>query len=77
MSHDDYIVGRQIATKGYPFYALIQAAIRQADTDNLAKLEYTFPEIVRELRERYQSPEGRLPEDGERSLNLRLRKEKV
>jgi len=46
-----------------PFYALIMAAMRGADTDNLDKLRAAFPEVYRELRERYNAPGGQIPTD--------------
>lgn len=60
MSYHDYIWGREISTKDYPFYALIQAAMRQADTDNLEKLKSLFPETFRGFQTRYKSPKGLL-----------------
>ena len=60
MSYHEYIWGREISTKDYPFYALIQAAMRQADTDNLEKLKSLFPETFRELQIRYNSSKGLL-----------------
>lgn len=63
MSHYDYVKGREIQTKGYPFYALIQAAMRQADTDNLELLRQAFPQVYTELQERYNRPGGLLPGD--------------
>ena len=63
MSHYDYIKGREISAKDYPFYAIIQAAMRQADTDNLDKLREAWPNIWTELQVRYSSPEGWLEEE--------------
>lgn len=60
MSYHEYIWGREISAKDYPFYALIQAAMRQADTRNLEKLKSLFPETFRELQTRYNSPKGLL-----------------
>jgi len=62
MSHYDYLKSREIAANNYPFYAIIMGAIRQADTDNLNKLESIFPEIVAEFKERYNAPGGWLCE---------------
>jgi len=42
MSLYDYQVGLQISANNYPFYALIQAAMRQANSDNLVKLQWAF-----------------------------------
>ena len=61
MSHYDYIKGREIASEDYPFYALIQAAMRQADTDNLQQLRLSWPTIYHELQARINAPEGWLP----------------
>ena len=47
----------------YSFYALLIATIRQADSENLNKLEYVFPEVVLEFRERYNAPGGKLKDD--------------
>jgi len=58
MSHYHYVWGRNIEAKGYPFYALIHAALRQADTDNLEKLKAAFPEVWDELQVRYLSRVG-------------------
>jgi len=43
-----------------PFYALIMAAMRKADTQNLARLKGAFPETWHELKERYNAPSGKL-----------------
>ena len=64
MSLFDYQQGMRLAMASYPFYALIQAAMRGADTDNLGKLKTAFPDIWDELQKRYNAPGGLLP--GER-----------
>ena len=46
-----------------PFYGLIMAAMRGADTNNLEKLKRDFPDIWDELYERYHAPGGMLPSD--------------
>ena len=58
MSFYDYKKGREIEAGGYPFYAIIQAAMRQADSDNLEKLSTAFPEVRMELQMRYNLPGG-------------------
>ena len=63
MSYYDYKIGQEIAMQGYSFYALIQAAMRRADTDNALKLRAEWPEVWDELRERYNAPNGKLPGD--------------
>jgi hypothetical protein len=66
MSILDYVTSQKIAAKvntfgpGNEFYSLIMAAARFADTDNLEKLQESFPEIVIELRKRYNAPGGAL-----------------
>lgn len=65
MSFYDYKIGQQIATQNYPFYALIQTAMRQADTDNLERLKTVFPEVWHELVRRYGAPGGVLPDDND------------
>lgn len=61
MSHYDYVRSIQIAIQDEPFYALIMAAMRQADTDNLARLQLAFPGVYEELRDRIMAEGGRLP----------------
>ena len=63
MSYSTFVTGRDISAVDYPFYALIQAAMRQADTDNLEKLKQCWPEVYNELTERYNAPGGKLPGD--------------
>lgn len=60
MSHYDYKMSLEISKHDYPFYALIMAATRQADTDNLERLRKAFPETYRELKLRYWAPGGLL-----------------
>ena len=63
MSQYDYEVSKEIAAKGYPFYALIMAAMRQADTDNMDNLKECWPRVHDELTRRYNAPGGVLPEE--------------
>ena len=63
MSHYDYEISKQIAARDYPFYALIMAAMRKADSNNAELLRLAFPDIYHELKLRYNSPGGVLPED--------------
>lgn len=60
MSFYDYKASQIIKGKGYPFYALIMAAMRQADTFNLENLAAAFPLTYKELKERYNAPDGLL-----------------
>ena len=63
MSYYEYKVGQEITAQDHPFYALIQAAMRQADTDNLFKLKTQWPRVWGEFKDRYNAPEGKLPGD--------------
>lgn len=63
MSFDDYKASQKIAAHDYPFYALIMAAMRQADSDNLLRLRGAFPNTFGELHARYRAPRGVLPGD--------------
>lgn len=63
MSLHDYRIGRKIADADPPFYALIQAAMRRADTENLGKLSAAWPEVFTELLMRHEAPRGVLPAD--------------
>ena len=58
MSYYDYQYAKWLELKDPPFYALIQCAIRRADTDNGLKLKRTFPKIWEELYARYNAPGG-------------------
>ena len=64
MSLYDYMAGREIYEKGYPFYAVIQAAMRQADSDNIELLKSCWPEVWEELWRRYNAPGGVLEGEG-------------
>lgn len=57
----DYEAGREIYVRGYGFYALIQAAMRKADSINQEILKAAFPEEWADLHARYNAPGGFLP----------------
>ncbi len=63
MSHHDYEVSKLISSHDHPFYALIMAAMRQADTDNAEILKRAFPAVRAELQARYDAPGGILPNE--------------
>ena len=63
MSLYDYKMSQRIASEDYPFYALIMAAMRQADSNNIDLLKFAFSDVWHELTERYNAPGGVLPED--------------
>ena len=60
MSLHEYVMSQKIAAEDYPFYALIMAAMRQADTMNVSLLRDIFPDTWRELQQRYNAPGGAL-----------------
>lgn len=66
MSLYDYRAAQEIVKADPPFYALIMAAMRKADTVNMAKLRAAFPDTYREVEARYNAPGATLPEDGAR-----------
>lgn len=61
MTFFDYKAGQQIAAMGFPFAALIQAAMRQADSVNKIELQTAFPADWADLQARYNAPGGILP----------------
>jgi len=63
MSLYDYRVSRLLSADDPSFYALIMAAMRQADTVNIEKLRTAFPSVWDEFHARYHAPGGRLPGD--------------
>ena len=65
MSFRDYLIGQHIGLHytDDDFYAIMQGAMRLADSDNLEKLKVAFPDVWTELQERYNAPGGRLETD--------------
>ena len=49
LTQDEYRQSLKLAAQRYSFYALLAAAVRKADTDNLALLSRAFPGVVRSL----------------------------
>ncbi len=47
-----------------PFYSLLMAAMREADSYNIERFEEHWPTILNEFRCRYHAPGGLLPRDG-------------
>jgi hypothetical protein len=64
MSLYDYKKSLRLLESDPPFYALIMAAMRQADSDNLELLCDAFPQVWDELQARYNAPGGVLREGG-------------
>lgn len=63
MSYYDYRISFKLAEHDHPFYALIMAAMRQADTLNAKILKESFPRVWAELEARYHAPGGLLDGD--------------
>jgi hypothetical protein len=63
MSLYDYRVSQQLELEDVPFFALIMAAMRRADTDNTERLRHAWPEVWAELAARYHAPGGVIPGD--------------
>ncbi len=63
MSYHEYVYSKDL--RFVSFYALIMAAMRQADAINAAKLRAAWPEVWDELYDRYHAPGGRLVDDPE------------
>ena len=61
MSLYDYQASKRLYCADWPFYAVIMAAMRQADSDNEAKLRAEWPDVWDELQARYNAPGGLLP----------------
>ena len=59
-SHFDYMASLSASAAGYSFYALLMAAMRDADSKNLEALKSVFPEEFEVLMERRDAPGGLL-----------------
>lgn len=63
MSYYEYKKSIRIEAEDYPFYALIMAAFRQADSDNLEALKTVFPVVWAEFQTRYHALGGYLEDE--------------
>jgi len=59
----DYTVSKTLHDQDTPFYALIMAAMRRADSQNLSLLQAVFPDTWIELQARYNAPGGAMEAD--------------
>lgn len=57
----DYQISQQLAVQDLPFYGLLFALIRRADTRNTELIRQAWPEVYDEFVTRYNSPGGWLP----------------
>ena len=58
-----YHQSRRLEREDPTFAALIFLAVKKADVENLKRLQTAFPELVEEMRRRYNAKLGVLPED--------------
>ena len=65
MSIMDYRASLHISAEDPPFYAIIMAAMRKADTSNLILLRSIFPDTWDELEKRYYARNGLLQGESE------------
>lgn len=63
MSLHEYLCSQAISREDPPFYALLFAMIRKADSENVTKIRAAWPEQWAEMQARYHAPGGVLPED--------------
>ncbi len=54
----EYEQSKKIAAQGYPFYALMGALMRAADTRNTELLRQCWPDIWESMQRRYNAPLG-------------------
>lgn len=73
----DYIESKKVSAMDFGFYALIMAAMRKADTDNLRALKTAFPLVWDELSRRYNAPGGLLPGESDTGTPARKRGPRV
>lgn len=72
MSYYDYRQSEEINALHFPFYALIMAAMRQADSDNTVMLRANWPHVWDELQRRYLAPGGKFIEELEAEAEANL-----
>lgn len=63
MSLYDYRASSELSRLDFPFYAMLFALIRRADTRNMALIEAAWPESYAEFVARYNAPGGVLDGD--------------
>jgi hypothetical protein len=61
MSWFSYKASQRLMLDCDDFYAFVMAAMRKADSRNLALLTEAFPMVRKELQARYDAPGGYLP----------------
>lgn len=66
----DYKVSQRLSFYDLPFSALIAAAMRKADSNNIEKLKSAWPETFADLQKRYNGPGGATQEELQKSPNI-------
>jgi len=56
LSQYDYQMSADPGLRTPPFYSLIAAAMRKADSSNLARLKFMWPRVWESLRTWYNTP---------------------
>ena len=63
MSLHEYLYSKTLGRYDPPFYGLLFAMLRNADSDNVRRIKAMWPERYAEFERRYNAPGGILPED--------------
>lgn len=63
-THEEYQLSKSVTLLDAPFYSMLCALFRQADSENLTLLQETFPHELDTFKKRVNAPGGLLP--GER-----------
>ncbi|MBA7569365.1 hypothetical protein ES708_11104 [subsurface metagenome] len=63
MSLYDYRLSLELSKDDPTFSALIMAAMRKADTDDMSRLVLEWPEIYQEFQARFNTPGGFLTDE--------------
>lgn len=58
LSWHSYLASKEVERRDFPFYAIIVAAMKKADDDNLRALKHVFPGLFEQALERYNQPMG-------------------
>ncbi len=74
MTLHEFQAAQRLHAEQHPFYALLMAAMRAADTHNAALLREHWPAVWAELSERYDAPGALLPgEPGRAEIDAQRR----
>ncbi len=62
----DYWKMRRLVKEDLPFYAALAYLIHKADSVNLEKIRYIWPDEVTEMQQRYNAPAGAITPEEEK-----------